>query len=706
MSKTATVSDQRLGAVLQQAGLVSARQVEIALKEQHHFKLRIGELLALRGWLKQESADFFAEEWPRIQHQPQQQPIGQYLKQAGLLDEAQIRSALDAQRQTQLKFGTLIVANGWVQHQTLQFFLKYLKQNRSSHAPETMHGTTRVSEALKAQILENEADNPFSLLLLYQRIIQQGSVKVDSSPEQAELLRLGLVIAEQNRLKVTEGLAPSLADQEWIAQSLEQLHPYDAIRLKLFNLREHAEHPYQLLAAVLDWTGNQPELTQKLCQKIQASDLFIQSGEEAAQVAALVQTHVVNDWESSIAAQHLKGICDRIQSYSLRHLQLYEQIVKRHEILAAGSAEEQELLLLGLIAKKEKTLTVANRIYRLIFSHHWVAEEILRRTVMDDQVLPANPEPRTQKNRTTQASQAPSAEEVVSHLLDVELDPLPLTIDVPAEVMLERTPQPVAAEEVAPSPAVARIRSVSPWLVLCAIGGTAIAIGTQFWRPTLQPSPVASSSSESPETLVSPDVPQSQEERVDPAPVVEASPPTPTVPEPSANEGTAERADRFDQEVQAATTEAPKASPVSVVSTSDPSVEVPIFVTGSTQRELLETLGPPTQNWRGYYPSSKALVYKGIVPDRVDLGYLVSKTTGELRQTEIAFAQSIELETIQRTLRRLLGGELPASVQSQLKEVYRRQADQYFFLLGTQEGEIHRDKNGWIYIGIWDADFH
>ncbi|PZD73706.1 hypothetical protein C1752_01527 [Acaryochloris thomasi RCC1774] len=705
MSKTATVSDQRLGAVLQQAGLVSARQVEIALKEQQHFKLRIGELLALRGWLRQESADFFAEEWPRIQQQPPQQPIGQYLKQAGLLDEAQIRSALDAQRQTQLKFGTLIVANGWVQHRTLQFFLKYLKQNRSSPTPETMRGTTQVSEALKAQILENEADNPFSLLLLYQRIMQQGSVKVDRSPEQAELLRLGLVVAEQNRLKVTEGLAPSLADQEWIAQSLEQLHPYDAIRLKLFNLREHAEHPYQLLAAVLDWTGNQPELTQKLCQKIQASDLFIQSGEEAAQVAALVQTHVVNDWESSIAAQHLKGICDRIRTYSLKHLQLYERIVKRHEIPATGSAEEQELLFLGLIAKKEETLTVANRIYRLIFSHHWVTEEISRRTTMDDQVLPANPEPRTQRSQTTQASQVPSAEEVVSYLLDVELDPLPLTIDVPAEVMPERAPQPVAAEAVASSPTVAKTRSVAPWLVLCAIGGTAVAIGTQLWRPTLQPSPVASSSSESPETLASPNAPQSQRERVDPAPAIE-EPPTPTTPEPSANEGTADRAERFDQEVQATATEAPKASPVSVVSTSDPSVEVPIFVTGSTQRELLETLGPPTKNWRGYYPNSKALIYKGIVPDRVDLGYLVSKKTGELRQTEIAFAQSIELETIQRTLRRLLGGELPDSVQNQLKEVYRRQADQYFFLLGTQEGEIHRDKNGWIYIGIWDADFH
>lgn len=625
MSKNATVSSQRLGAVLQQAGLVSARQVEIALREQRHFKLRIGEIFALRGWLKQESADFFAEEWPRIRQQYPQRPIGQYLKQAGLLDEAQIRSILDAQRQTQLKFGALAIANGWVQRRTLNFFLKHLEQHRNSH-------------------------------------VSGGET-----------------------------------------QPLE--HPYDAIRLKLFNLTEHAEHPYQLLAAVLDWTGNQPELTQKLCQKIQASDLFIPAGEESAQVATLAQTQIVNDWESGIAAQHLRKMCDRICGHSLKHLQLYERIVKRHKIPAAGSAEERDLLLLGLIANKGDTLTVANRIYRLVFSHRWVTAEIARRAALADQLPSSQPESQTKQNP---AARAPSAAEAVSYLLDVELDPLPLTIDVsavdvPAEVTSEQGRQPVAAERI---PSSAKTRLVLPWLALCAIGGTAIAIGTQLWRPNPQPSPVASSSP-SPDTRVLPDA-QPQPESVDPTPDVPASP-SPQPEQPAADSEIAATVDRAtpDRLRQAANpVEAPEASPASVISTSDPSVKVPIFVTGSTQRQLLEALGPPTQNWRGYYPDSKALVYKGIVPGRIDLGYLVSKTTGELRQTEIAFAQSIALETIQRTLRRLLGGELPNAVQDQLQQVYRRQADQHFFLLGTQEGEIHRDKNGWIYIGIWDADFH
>lgn len=54
-----TSSIKKLGTVLQQADLVSSTQVKIALREQAQFKnKRIGEILARRGWLKQETADF------------------------------------------------------------------------------------------------------------------------------------------------------------------------------------------------------------------------------------------------------------------------------------------------------------------------------------------------------------------------------------------------------------------------------------------------------------------------------------------------------------------------------------------------------------------------------------------------------------------------------------------------------------------------
>jgi hypothetical protein len=65
MAKTVVIKP--LGLVLRKAGLISSAQVEIALKESLGLpKYKIGEILAIRGWIKPETADFFAEIWPYI----------------------------------------------------------------------------------------------------------------------------------------------------------------------------------------------------------------------------------------------------------------------------------------------------------------------------------------------------------------------------------------------------------------------------------------------------------------------------------------------------------------------------------------------------------------------------------------------------------------------------------------------------------------
>lgn len=65
MAKTVVIKP--LGLVLRKAGLISSEQVEIALKESLGLpKYKIGEILAIRGWIKPETADFFAEIWPYI----------------------------------------------------------------------------------------------------------------------------------------------------------------------------------------------------------------------------------------------------------------------------------------------------------------------------------------------------------------------------------------------------------------------------------------------------------------------------------------------------------------------------------------------------------------------------------------------------------------------------------------------------------------
>jgi hypothetical protein len=119
---------QPLGLVLLDAHLISQAQLEAALLMQTSYPdLLLGEILALRGWLKQETSDFFADRWPQLLNRSSAQPIGQYLQSAGLLNEDQIQTILQEQRESGVQFGVLAAYKGWVNQATVDFFLERLK---------------------------------------------------------------------------------------------------------------------------------------------------------------------------------------------------------------------------------------------------------------------------------------------------------------------------------------------------------------------------------------------------------------------------------------------------------------------------------------------------------------------------------------------------------------------------------------------------
>ena len=55
---------KRLGMILLEADLVSVSQIQVALQDQlYRPDLLLGEILATRGWINPETADFFAQDW-------------------------------------------------------------------------------------------------------------------------------------------------------------------------------------------------------------------------------------------------------------------------------------------------------------------------------------------------------------------------------------------------------------------------------------------------------------------------------------------------------------------------------------------------------------------------------------------------------------------------------------------------------------------
>jgi hypothetical protein len=50
-----------IGTILQEADLITPPQLEVALRDQAYYEdMRLGEILALRGWIRQDTADFLS----------------------------------------------------------------------------------------------------------------------------------------------------------------------------------------------------------------------------------------------------------------------------------------------------------------------------------------------------------------------------------------------------------------------------------------------------------------------------------------------------------------------------------------------------------------------------------------------------------------------------------------------------------------------
>jgi hypothetical protein len=165
-----------------------------------------------------------------------------------------------------------------------------------------------------------------------------------------------------------------------IGRSIElsgfELHEAQPLAL---GLAKKARNPQRVLQAVLDWTGGQPFLTQKVCKLILTAESEISPGQEAEWVEKLVRSHIIEHWEVQDEPEHLRTIRDRIlrnEQKAGRLLGLCQQIWQQGEIAADGSPEQLELGLSGLVCRKQGKLRFKNRIYQDVFSQSWVEEQL------------------------------------------------------------------------------------------------------------------------------------------------------------------------------------------------------------------------------------------------------------------------------------------------------------------------------------------
>lgn len=154
----------------------------------------------------------------------------------------------------------------------------------------------------------------------------------------------------------------------------------------LKGLATYTDNATEILKQILNWTNGQPFLTQKLChlvqiasQEIPSKKLTIPPGMAEFWVESLVQSKIIQKWESQDEPEHLRTIRARLnynQQRTNRLLGIYQQILQGVAVPANESREHTELVLSGLVVKHQGYLQVKNKIYARVFNQTWVEAEL------------------------------------------------------------------------------------------------------------------------------------------------------------------------------------------------------------------------------------------------------------------------------------------------------------------------------------------
>jgi ABC-type branched-subunit amino acid transport system substrate-binding protein len=163
-----------------------------------------------------------------------------------------------------------------------------------------------------------------------------------------------------------------------------------AIELQGFQLNEIApltlglegiaNNPQEVIKEILQWTGGQPFLTQKLCKLVCDQQKIITESHYRKSITQIVNSEVINNWEEHDRPEHLKTIRDRILiSEELKPwiLSKYQEILQKGEVEADNSLEMMQFRLSGLVVKSDSgKIKVYNQIYKSIFTEKWLDDEL------------------------------------------------------------------------------------------------------------------------------------------------------------------------------------------------------------------------------------------------------------------------------------------------------------------------------------------
>ena len=228
-----------IGYYFKKASLLNEQQIKIILEEQKDSKQKFGAIAVQKGWIKPTTVDFFLKALSF--KQPQNltfSSLEEYDREVLHLTQKYAHHSLILSRVLAWSGGNSILSKT-ICHVFAESQFKIAPGSEISAVDRFVDGTliehwqtskfASYIRSVQQSLLKNQKCSPISLLQEYRTILLAGSKEYRFSPEQDELLALGLIARDRERLRVANLIFQRVFNQNWTAQELERLKSTKAI---------------------------------------------------------------------------------------------------------------------------------------------------------------------------------------------------------------------------------------------------------------------------------------------------------------------------------------------------------------------------------------------------------------------------------------------------------------------------------------------
>jgi len=206
-------------------------------------------------------------------------------------------------------------------------------------------------KTIRDRLMRNE-QRVSRLLGLYQQVWQQGEIAADDSPDQVELRLSGLVVKQQDKLRVYNRIYEAVFNSSWVEKELAALRPYSqAITAWEASNRQDSSRLLRGLALqeALEWKAGKSlsvEDDDFLAASQQAAILQMQKDLEAERLAKEILASAKQQAEQLLKAAKLeKQQAEQLLEEAKEGTKIERAGIKALQLFEAGGREIEALLL-------------------------------------------------------------------------------------------------------------------------------------------------------------------------------------------------------------------------------------------------------------------------------------------------------------------------------------------------------------------------